>query len=111
MSTIKYAAIAAAIALFVGHPAKAQFTTYTNPNGMGGYTITTPGVARGLPTSTRTGWAAIPPPRRGLARGLPMSTRTGWAAIRQLLPATTHIALTAIAEVQPSAHCLCQRGA
>ena len=43
MPTIKYTAIAAAVVLFVGHPAKAQFTTYTNPNGMGGYTTTTPG--------------------------------------------------------------------
>ena len=45
MPTIKYTAIAAAVVLFVGHPAKAQFTTYTNPNGMGGYTITTPGAS------------------------------------------------------------------
>jgi hypothetical protein len=45
MPSVKYIPILAAIALFVGQPAYAQYTTYTNPNGMGGYTITTPGAS------------------------------------------------------------------
>ena len=41
----KHIALAAALALFAGHSAHAQYTTYVNPNGLGGYTATTPGAS------------------------------------------------------------------